>query len=329
MSMQPETFRAHRAADTSGPPIAFLVNPRAAAGRLGRQARRYAALARSCDLWFQPADEDGLLRALADVRASGVRRLAVAGGDGTLHRVAMGLDSVYGQETFPTLGLLGGGTINTIQRSLGLYASPQRALRGLLDARDTVTRLTLRVGSRVGFIFGVGAVPTFLEAYYETGAPSVTTAAKVLGRIVSESLSNGPLWRRFVDRPRCHVVTADGEGFGPAPMLAVAAGTIQDIGLGFKPFRGALVDPGKLSLVVIHGDAGGFVADLPRLQLAAPMRPSVGRDVVTESFEVSVEDAPPTYVVDGDLYRAETRTLRVSLGPSVTFARPAGRKVLP
>jgi diacylglycerol kinase family enzyme len=212
--------------------------------------------------------------------------------------------------------------MNTIADALGIRESNSDGLRRLLSKRRQGVALRhdarelLRVGDQLAFLFGTGAIAGYLRLYYETGRPGHMSAAAVLGRGVASSLAGGAYGKALVNRWQGRV-TADGKVWPQTDYLAVAAACIDRIGLGFRPWPMAGSRIGRFQALGIHTSAAGFIADLPRLWRGQPMRD--GKTVDVMARELSLEsDTPFDYVLDGDLYRCESR-LVVTPGPRVRF----------
>ncbi|MEJ2189398.1 MAG: diacylglycerol kinase family lipid kinase [Acidobacteriota bacterium] len=125
----------------------IIVNPAAAGGRLGREwpatARRLARSGLDAPVVFTDAPGHATELAASAV-AEGVRRVVVAGGDGTVCEAAEGLCRAGGGE----LAMLPLGTGNDAARTLGvprdLVAAAETAVNGRCRAVDLI-----RVGDRL------------------------------------------------------------------------------------------------------------------------------------------------------------------------------------
>jgi diacylglycerol kinase (ATP) len=309
--------------------IGVVFNPRAgrnkrdpgAPERIKRQLGDHGVVA-------APRSIDELNRVAEDFRRQRVSVLGIAGGDGTNHVTLTGFHQVYGDEPLPTVALLRGGTMNTVADSLGL---PRGRTEGLLDrlvrryletpaSLPAFEQWTLDVDGKLGFLWGTGVVAGFLHEYYATGTPSPWTAVKILSRGIGSAVIRGPMVRRMTRPIECEVETDTGEHWPMRSYLSVAAGTIRDIGLGFKPFHRAGEVRGAVHLLGIHTSPLGFVVDLPRIHDAAGMLPGKSTDALVRRAVVRTREAPLRYMIDGDILespRAET-TLRI--GPVVKIA---------
>ncbi len=308
--------------------IGLVFNPRA--GRNKRDPGAPLRLARKLGdhgIVAAPRSLDELARVAEDFRKQKIEVLGIAGGDGTNYVTITGFAQVYGKEPLPTVALLRGGTMNTVANSLGL---PKGRTDGLLDrlvlryletpALPCVEQWTMDIEGKLGFLWGLGVIPAFLHEYYATGAPSPWTAVKTLARGIGSTMIQGAMVRRMTRPIDCEVVTDAGERWPMQPFFSVAAGTIEDIGLGFRPFHRAHEMRGSLHLLGIRTNAMGFVTDLPRIHRAQGMSEGKSVDALVRSATITSREPTMRYMIDGDIVEHPRNELTVSLGPAVRIA---------
>jgi hypothetical protein len=184
-------------------------------------------------------------------------------------------------------------------------------------------RVTMRVrGSedgvgRLGFLFGMGLGHGFLEEYYALGAPHPTplTAGHTLGRIAASIVVRGETARRVVS-PVEVAVSADGDMWPTRHYTTILAGTVEQVGLGFRPFFRTADGTDGFHLVGVHGPAPMVLARLYRVRLGR----SMGEDCEQEALVSRATFACPLgavpYFLDGDLFR-EHGELIVETGPRI------------
>jgi len=262
-------------------------------------------------------------------RDRGVDVLAINGGDGTAHVVLTALMRAYGADPLPRIALLRGGTMNTVASGIGVRGSPA-SLLGALVARyhagapiPEVERNLLCVPGETpqyGFLFGNGLISNFLEVYYEGAEPSPVKAAWILARAAWSALTGGPLLARLM-RPIDIEVEVDGVTWPRAAYLSIGAGTVDDIGLRFRPFALAPTHPGHVHAVAFGCTPAALVGELGRIWLARPMKAAGIRSVVTPRIVMRAE-TPIAYMVDGDFHTGAS-TLTVEAGPRVRLLLPA------
>lgn len=311
------------------PGIAVVTNPRS------RQNRRFPAIAGQLayllgerDHLAQPKDRAELVDAARRFRDHGVDILAINGGDGTAHVVLTAFLQAYGADPLPRVALLRGGTMNTVASGIGVKGTPA-ALLGALVARyhagepiAEVERNVLCVPGETpqyGFLFGNGLISNFLEVYYEGSEPSPRKAAWILARAVWSALTQGPLFTRLM-RPVELEVEVDGQVWPKASYLSIGAGTVDDIGLRFRPFHLAPRHPDHLHAVAFGCTPPQLVAQLGRIWTARPITAPGVRSVVTKRIVMRAA-GPIPYMIDGDFHTGGD-TLTVEAGPRLRLLLP-------
>jgi diacylglycerol kinase family enzyme len=160
-------------------------------------------------------------------------------------------------------------------------------------------------GERRGFLFGNGMFARYIEAY-EAGVPGPRRAATVLARAVGSAVIGGAFARRLTD-PIAARVTVDGVWHREGRWLTVAAGTIDQVGLGFRPFFGAVEQPGTLHALAIGGSPFTLARQLRYAWSGRSMRSPDIADRVGRELRIEAS-APQLAMMDGDL---------IELGPNV------------
>lgn len=317
-----------------------LRNPRAA-GRLARTLGDHGVLREARSI-------DELYRVAEDFRKLDIDVLGISGGDGTNGTTITGFIDVYQGSALPQLAFLRGGTMNTVANSVGVRRGPPegllerlcrayvaRAARPLADVERHV--MCFRgVGARAraerdsgpssvsapplatkyGFLFGTGVVCGYLSEYYAYGQPpNPVVAAKTLLRGVGSAAVGGEMIKRMAAPFRGTVELPDGTIWPEREYLAIAGGTIDQIGLNFRPFYRYDERPGAFHVLGIHTSPMGFVRQLPRIWRAAPMQPGHTYEAVTDRAVIRSE-GPIQYMIDGDLHACDG-PLEVSIGPRV------------
>lgn len=293
---------------------------------------------------------DQLYRVAEDFKRLGIDVLGISGGDGTNGVTITGFLDVYGGSALPQIAFLRGGTMNTVANAVGvsrgrpegllgrlIAAYAERASRPLRDVSRHVMRFqgersraslaahpegstppasALPFPDKYGFLFGTGVVYGFLAEYYRGGRPTPWVAAKTLARGVGSTVVGGPMIRRMAAPFRGSVELDDGTVWPEQDFLSVAGGTIDQIGLDFRPFHRFAEREGAFHLLGVHTTPIGFVGQLPRIFRAAPMRPGHAHEAVTSSVVLRSAASPIRYMIDGDLHECDS-PLRVTVGPRV------------
>jgi diacylglycerol kinase (ATP) len=314
------------------PGIGLILNPKSRrhAGDPAAEAR-FAGYLGSDGIVRTARSVDELRHIAEDFRERDIDVLAIGGGDGTTHVTLGPFLEVYRDRPIPKLALLRGGTMNTVANSVGVpHGTPDQLVRRLVQTyrRGDATEIAfeerhlLRVTAsdepraHYGFLFGTGVTHGFLAEYYRHANPTPLAAVEVLLRCAASALVGGATIRRMAEPFRGSATLEGGSSWPARNYLALAAGTIAHIGLGFKPFYRYRDRPNAFHALGIVASPGAFVRELGRVRRGQPMRPAAAYDAVTSRLVVHGKTKPIRYMIDGDLYDASS-DLVVSVGPLV------------
>lgn len=306
--------------------IGIITNPHS------RRNRRHPERMRRLGYMLGQNDSYELTNRVEDVAAvaerfkdSGIEILALNGGDGTNHVTLTTFIKVYGDEPLPKVALLRGGTMNTVSNGVGINGTPPRLIANLVEKYytgqpfETTRRNTLRVidetGDRYGFIFGNGVVANFLEEYYGTGNPSPTTAAVLLAKAVASLPMGGDLQERLF-RPFTARIELDKDSWESRDYTSVLAATVDQIGLGFRPFIRSQEREGAFHLLGIIARPLELAMQLPRIRLGLPVDENKIRSAVS-GRALFRSDQPISYTIDGDMHIAADGMVTLEAGPSI------------
>ena len=282
-----------------------VVNPHSAGGRTGRRFRRLEPQLRATLGSFElqrtvgPRDAE---RIAHDAVCSGIERVVVAGGDGTVSEVVSGLLAADVEHEC-LVGILPMGTGRDLPRTLGIPAD----LRAAIDAlgRGTTRQVD---ASRVTYRDTSGD---------RCSVYSINVSSFGLSGLTVERVSHAPhfLGGSFafllgalgsITRYRCRSVRilADGREVFDGPIVLGAAANGRYFGGGMFIAPDALPDDGQLDLVVVREmSRAGLVVSLPSLyrgtHLANPAV-SVVRASRIEAYPSSGETSPIWIDVDGE-----------------------------
>jgi diacylglycerol kinase (ATP) len=306
------------------PGIGIITNPHS------RRNRRYTERMRRLGYMLGQHDSYELTNRIEDVAAvaerfkdNGVEILALNGGDGTNHVTLTTFIKVYGQTPLPKIALLRGGTMNTVSNGVGISGTPPRLLANLVEKYytgqpfETTKRDILKVrdenGEHYGFIFGNGLVANFLEEYYATGNPTPLTAGVLLGKALATMPLGGDMIERLF-RPFTAQVELDEERWDERDYSSVLASTVEQIGLGFRPFIRCQEREGAFHLLAVTGNPVGVAMSLPRIRLGLPVSEQTIRSAVS-SKAVFRSREPISYTIDGDMHSARDGEVVLETGP--------------
>ena len=308
------------------PGIGVVLNPKSRKNlRNPGAATRLARTLKDHGIVREASSVDQLYLIAEEFKAQSIDVLGISGGDGTNHVTLTGFIDVYGGSAFPQVAFLRGGTMNTVANSVGVRRGPPEGLLGrlvreyaenALSPLAGVERHVMRIGKHYGFLFGTGVVHGYLAEYYRTGEPSPLIAAKTLLRGIGSTIVRGEMVKRMAKPFRGRVSFDDGTKWEERDYLAIAGGTIDQIGLNFRPFYRYAEQPGAFHLLGIMTTAVGLVRDLPRIWQAQPMRPGKTYEATCPRAIIESADGIMRYMIDGDLHESPG-PLDVTIGPRV------------
>jgi diacylglycerol kinase (ATP) len=301
-----------------------ILNPASAGGTTGRRALslRERLEARFGGLEFRttqgPRDATRIAR---EACRSGVERLLVAGGDGTTSEVAAGLlECAF--ESRPALGLLPLGSGLDLARSLSL----PRDLEGALDVIEAGALRRVDAGEieyrddrgamRRGYFVNESSAGLSGETVRLVGASSKRLGPR-LGFLV------GAVGAILGHRPVDLAVEIDDVRIYEGPVSMVVAANGAYFGAGMRVAPNALVDDGKLEIVLLRGlSIPRLLANLPSLYRGAHLRhPSVSTHRARKLVLIPKEAGAP---IDVDGENLGTLPLRAEVLPGAlsVFAPP-------
>lgn len=297
--------------------VAVLVNPQAGSSEPDRGELESVLGGRA---WVaEVADRDALVRFVAELRERRTEVVCVCGGDGTLGRVVTALVTELGGDGMPAVAPIGGGTMNTIARSLGLpRAKPAQLLRAVVGDEGRLRRrrqATMSINrERVGFMFGAGVPARFLQLYERGKQLGPVRAARVLGQLIGSALVGGRSVRDLFASVGGRV-SIDGADVGLHRVSLVYAAVIDDIGLGFRPTPRAAETSGGFEVLAADARPGHLIRALPRLRFGDGIGGDPWIDLCGRNLSIELEEAM-VYMVDGDV-EAPVRQLEVASGPVI------------
>jgi diacylglycerol kinase (ATP) len=262
-------------------------------------------------------DLHDLRRVAEQFKTRDIDILAIGGGDGTNHVTLTTFLEVYGEKPLPQLTFLRGGTMNTLANACNIKGTPEKILSNLIykyhegKEFEMTERNLMEINGKYGFIFGVGAIYRFLQAYYEGWNPSPPKAAYTLTHTILSAMLNGKFARKMFSRFDADV-WVDGKKWPFANWSALYTGSIPIMGLKFKVFH--------YSSEFQKFHAAGF-ASPPRNILRHVPRMFVGKaprfDEMIESpaqeMKISLAEPLP-YTIDGDMLPPQKEFL-IKIGP--------------
>jgi diacylglycerol kinase family enzyme len=305
--------------------LAIVLNPGAGARYDERRIESLRTILGPRGVLFSTGKRDLLEAVTQGARERGVGTVGIIGGDGTVSSVLSALHRAYGTEKLPRVALLRGGSMNTIANAFGVpRKQPEELLRRLLASPSVtiIERACVKVEDRLGFLFSAGTMVGFLRALYEIphGDRGPIGALKLLAKGSFQAFAGGTLIER-IETPLSAVLQIDAETHPLRRYTVLAAGTIDQAGLGFRPFPLAAECRDRLQVFAFHGSIQSLARQLPSIRRGQPVAKGLGFAPLAKRLLIESDGAPIPYALDGDLHEAES-TLLVEAGPKLEIRLP-------
>jgi len=306
--------------------LTVVVNPRAGKGAFGparvEALRRLVGPGGGLEISLAETDVDALC---ARVIGDGAQRVGIIGGDGTSASVITGLwrASTAQDRPMPQVALLRGGTMNTVANAVGVARGAPERLLSRLSATGGVSRKrecdTIEIDGRLGFLLSTGVMYGFLSEYYTRGSTGVTAAARLLARSVGSTLLGRSTSQRVLQSYEA-TLQLDGHAEPRKRYVLVGAGTIEEVGLGFRLFPRAH-DARGMHVVGYHGGERALALAMPALSRGRCVGRSDVVEKLCERLVIETRGSSLGYSLDGDLYQSDG-DLVVQLGPRLKLLLP-------
>ncbi|MEO0603881.1 MAG: diacylglycerol kinase family protein [Myxococcota bacterium] len=316
--------------------IGVVTNPRSRKNRRNPvMAETLAYVLGERDHFSAPTSLEALAETARRFRDHEIDVLCVNGGDGTIHQVMTAMVRAYAGSPLPEIAILRGGTMNIVAESMGNRIRPEEMLEQVVSSYHGSTPLPetqLRLlevdlddgnPPLYGFISGNGIIPRFLERYYDRPDPSPVDAAWLLFRAALSAVVGGNLARTLTE-PTAGTIQLDGTPWPHEEWIAVAIGSVEQIGLGFPVFHRVSAHPDHFQVVGVGSSVATLALGLPRLYRG---RGIGGENNFTDVAQEVVLQGPPNepMTIDGDLYHTPSGRIRYTVGPQITVRLPRPR----
>ena len=264
--------------------------------------------------------------ALAELLATDSDTLVIVGGDGSAGGTLTALIAASAGRELPRVVMAGGGSVNTIARSLGARGRPDVNIGRWIRASEPRFErvhplLEITAGNeppRYGMLFGAGLIARWLENYYKTGGGPVAAALTLAGSVASV-LVRGRQSRELF-KPFDVTRELDDEPALEKNLTGMIASTVRDIGLGFQPFTTAGESPDRFHWIETDASGGRFALELPAQLFRWESRGSSLDHASPQRVRIRAA-VPLLYMIDADLF-PPTRELCIAAGPAIRFASP-------
>ncbi len=248
--------------------------------------------------------------------------LGIGGGDGSNQQVLSTFIRVYGDRPLPRVLFLRGGTHNACARSIGLRGTPETILDRVVrkyhagDRIETTCRSMLRIeddgGVSYGFTLATGFLYRFFELMHRGQHDSPWKVASLIASLFGSLFAHGARVEELFRTPPVHVTVA-GKDIDWDSCNAAAASTMEQVGVGMKPFSRANESPDGFHALVFRISPGRFARLAPRLLRGRLENHSQHLSTVTGGLVIESAE-PIRYAMDGDLFRGGPR-LEIGAGP--------------
>ena len=303
--------------------IVAIVNPHSGKNKRNPQIiERFRQILGTQGVLFSPSSiEEMNLYLLRALRQTNVEILCINGGDGTIHKVITILFQILGDNPWPKIVILKGGTMNNIARNIGipLFKNAHTLLQEIVeyDSYTTIKKHPLIVDETyAGFIYGTSGISAYLEEYYDGGNPSVWKAAMIAIRSMLSAVINGEYVNKiFASRPiRLQV---DGQKGKENHSTNMGISTVSDLGFYLRPFYATLERPDIAHVITMNCSPLYLLFALPNMWMARPTNKSYIEDMSGQEIDLHFE-GEQSFTLDGDLYPIKGEQ-RIRVGRSIEF----------
>ena len=305
------------------PGIGIIVNPHSRDHKLDpSKAERLGFIVGDKGSCHTTKDINEVEELARDFKNHKIEILGISGGDGTNHATLTTFLKVYGNDPLPKIVFLRGGTMNLLANCLQIKGAPEKILSNLIltyheDKPFKETELNmLKVNNLYGFLFGTCAVSNFMNKYNsrKNGDPTPWRAFKLLSKTTLSALFNTNFSLRLFERVDVKI-TVVGK---PAPFKnynLIIAGTIEELGFGFKPLYNARKEHGKFHMLSASTTPRKLLSTLPHTFFSSLPKSEDFFDVCASNVTIEFEK-PFEYTVDGDMPEPSTK-IEISTGPKL------------
>jgi diacylglycerol kinase family enzyme len=246
--------------------------------------------------------------------------IAICGGDGTNLFVLTQLYQEYNQR-IPQILFLPGGTWNTTAKNLGIYGSPERILKRIIEFPNRISSQkigTISVNNNIGFIFGGLFAGRFFKEYYQISLSKITKVL-FLGIKIFLSALLGTSYSSKILSSQMLKIKVDGKDLDLNAWRLIMASMIKKAGCGIQiTYRGgerkdafhfiaSNIPPRALSLQILKVLQGRPLSGEPHL------------DTFASSVLIKAS-LPIPFILDGELF--EAKEIKIETGPNLEIIIP-------
>lgn len=301
--------------------IGVIVNRNAA--RADRCARSGYILGdnQTCQETGSPSE---LARIVGKFQKRKIDILCIGGGDGSNQQVLTALIKGYGDRPLPRVVFLRAGTHNACARSIGQRGDPQEILSRLVrkyhlaEPIEVTSRSMLRIRhglvDHYGFTLSTGFMYRYFRRVHLRNSRSPLGSAGVMASMVGGALvgSRGitEMFRLVPARLTLGGVVMPWNAYNGA-----AASTMEQVGLGLRPFSRANESFGRFQAMAFRMNPGRLLRVAWALGRGRLRSGPEHLSAVTDSLEIESTEPIP-YALDGDIFPGSL-SLRITPGPQL------------
>lgn len=252
-----------------------------------------------------------------EFREEGYPYIGISGGDGTIHNVISRVINIYMPDPPPPLLLLNDGTMNNIASSVGLKGESAHILERFLYYLTQwyyprmVQRDTIKIDDKYCFLFGFGTTSRFLNECYSDGKgfrQNIQAFGKTFGEVLHSIMTIKNQADLSVLKTMDAEILINSRKINFHKVLLVIAGTVENIGMGFRTLYRANDVPGHFHCLVNGMKPVDIVTHLPKFAAGHRVESNLNVDEVIRKLEVKA-DGKFEYTMDGDMYVAHERLI--------------------
>ena len=266
---------------------------------------------------------EDLEKVALDLKESGVKIIAINGGDGTIAHTLTAIIRAWKGAPLPQIALLRGGTINVLAQNLGIHGTPEEILFRLIEgySRGALTRSTkihcMHVEGVYGFLFANGTCANFLEEFYKNKSGKLGSVMLLL-KVVFSRFFNKEFFLSIASLAKTEVWNQDKIVLPQHDSLSTLAATIPRMPLGPKLFPKAGKEGEEIQCISYVCSPDKSLFPVLKDVLLSPNRQTDVKIISSGRSLTIVTSIPVRYSLDGELYpKCEKVTLE--LGPEIEF----------
>lgn len=310
------------------PKVAIIANPHSKSNRDNPNFLRELEASASTNQQICITDDlDDLKKTVPRLIDEGTEIIGICGGDGSILHV-VNLIYHHARKSLPCkIAVLGGGTMNTVAKSLGLRFGYKEACQRFLkmtqdsDSSDELPATTIHpiiVEDRLGFLYADGSFVRILEQFYENKG-GLKEVAGLSFKLIVSALVQSKFFRSIVLDHPIKVSGASKEVLMDAKSLGVIAASIDTLPLNFPLLAKRPENSLDFQLLTVNCKPNQLLYYLPWLMVSAKDRSSKLRFFKRgESFVVTAAE-PFTYTLDGEVFKSKKNTLSLERGPELAI----------